>query len=175
MACSSRTSSRRPATGGRDPSGRCLQRTRTIAPSACGSRGAACPPPPGPRCPARREPSRTRSARLCVGSWGATPTSSAPDRRRPDHERQRDPQPRQADAPRAGRRPQIATAVREMNGSANPPTRTSDAAASRPPASRPPSYGSPRRRRSRAPPDRWRTPRGPPCSTRPNQLRSARR
>src|SRR5215208_7120381 len=46
-------------------------------------------------------------------------------RRRSDHKHQRDRQPRQADAPRASRRLQIATAVCEMTGSANSPTRTS--------------------------------------------------
>jgi Sigma-70, region 4 len=53
-------------------------------------------------------------------------------RRRSDHQHQRDRQPRQADTPRASRRPRIATTLCEITGSTNSPTRTSDAAASSP-------------------------------------------
>ncbi len=74
----------------------------------------------------QRRPGRPLSRRAGAGDRGA----GARYRRRSDHRRQLDRQPRQAGAPRAGRRPQGAPAVRAMTGFANSRSRTSGSATS---------------------------------------------
>jgi transposase len=90
--------------------------------------------PPGRPRPGRvvapRRGQRWPGSALSRRTAAADRRMGARHRRQSDHKHQLDRQPRQADAPRASRRLQIAIAVCEMIGSANSPTRTSDAAAS---------------------------------------------
>ena len=79
-------------------------------------------PHPG-RVVAPRRGQRRPGSALLDATAAADRRVGARYRRRSDHEHQRDRQPRQADAPRAGRRPQIATEVGEMNPAPTAPGR----------------------------------------------------
>ncbi len=92
-------------------------RPRAARAQPCRPHADQIPPqcrPPG-RVDAPRRGQRRSGSALSRPTTTTGRRGGARHRRRPDRKHQRDRKPRQADAPRAGRRPHVATAVGEMN------------------------------------------------------------